>query len=107
MRVLPPSISLELSDKTYGSGMAHYANVQAYVDDAGLELLPEQERLLRLDDEAERKILAAAAECKWRPKTMELFRDIVMLARDTGMRNEKELYRIRIEDIGWDRQIDM
>ena len=60
---------------------------------------------MRLDDEAERKILAAAAECKWRPKTLELFRDIVMLARDTGMRNEKELYRIRIENIGWDRHI--
>ncbi len=70
-----------------------------------IKLLPEQERLLRRDDEAERKILAAAADCKWRPKTLELFRDIVMLARDTGMRNEKELYRIRIEDIGWDRHI--
>jgi len=70
-----------------------------------IKLLPEQERLLRLDDEAERKLLAAADECKWRPKTLELFRDIVMLARDTGMRNEKELYRIRIENIGWDRHI--
>jgi hypothetical protein len=36
-RIKSISISLELSDKTYGSGMAHYANVQAYVDDAGLE----------------------------------------------------------------------
>src|SRR5215470_4284351 len=47
----------------------------------------------------------AAAECNWRPKTLELFRDIVMLARDTGMRNEKELYRIRIENISSDRHI--
>src|SRR5215469_15266558 len=47
----------------------------------------------------------AAAECNWRPKTLELFRDIVMLARETGMRNEKELYRIRIENIGWDRHV--
>ena len=70
-----------------------------------IKLLPEQERLLRLDDEAETKLLAGAAECNWRPKTLELFRDIVMLARDTGMRNEKELYRTRIENIGWDRHI--
>jgi len=70
-----------------------------------IKLLPEQERLLRLDDEAERKLLAGAAECNWRPKTLELFRDIVMLARETGMRNEKELYRIRIENIGWDRHV--
>ena len=36
-RIKSISISLELSDKNYGSGMAHYANVQAYVDDAALE----------------------------------------------------------------------
>ena len=70
-----------------------------------IKLLPEQGRLLRLDDEAERKLLAGAAECNWRPKTLELFRDIVMLARDTGVRNEKELYRTRTENIGWDRHI--
>jgi len=44
----------------------------------------EHERLLRLDDESERKLLTAAAECNWRPRTLELLRDIVMLARDTG-----------------------
>lgn len=38
-------------------------------------------------------------------RTLELFGNIVMLAPDTGMRNEKELYRIRIENIGWDRHI--
>jgi integrase len=70
-----------------------------------IKLLPEQGRLLRLDDEAERKLLAAAAACNWRPRTLELFGDIVMLARDTGMRNEKELYRIRIENIDWDRHV--
>ena len=36
-RIKSISISLELSDKTYGTGMANYANVQAYVDDASLE----------------------------------------------------------------------
>lgn len=70
-----------------------------------IKLLPEQERSLRLDDEAERKLFAAATECNWRPKTLELFCDIVMLARDTGMRNEKELYRIQVEDVRWDRHV--
>ena len=37
------------------------------------------------------------AACKWRQRTRELFRDIVILMRDTGMRNQRELYRVRIE----------
>ena len=70
-----------------------------------IKLLPEKERSLRLDDEAERKLLAGAAECNWRPRILELFRDVVILVRDTGMRNEKELYHVRIENIDWDRRI--
>jgi integrase len=70
-----------------------------------IKLLPERERSLRLDDEAERKLLAAAAECNCRPRTLELFRDIVVLVRDTGLRNEKELYQIRIENIHWERHL--
>jgi integrase len=70
-----------------------------------IKLLPEKERSLRLDDEAERKLLAAAEQCNWRPKTLQLFRDVVTLVRDTGMRNEKELYKIRIENIDWDRRL--
>lgn len=69
-----------------------------------IRLLPEKERTLRLDDEAERRLLAGAAECDWRPPIFELFRDVVILIRDTGMRNEKELYQVRIENINWDRQ---
>lgn len=69
-----------------------------------IKLVPEKERSLRLDDAAERKLLAAAAECNWRPGTRALFCDIVILVRDTGMRNEKELYQIRIENIDWDRR---
>lgn len=59
---------------------------------------------MRWDDEAERKLLAGAAECNWGPRTFELFRDVVILVRDTGMRNEKELYQVRIENINWDRR---
>jgi integrase len=69
-----------------------------------IRLLPEKERTLRLDDEAERRLLAGAAERHWRPPIFELFRDVVILVRDTGMRNEKELYPVRIENINWDRR---
>ena len=53
---------------------------------------------LRLDDEAEKRLLAGASACNWRQRTCELFRDIVILMRDTGMRNQRELYRVRIEN---------
>lgn len=69
-----------------------------------IRLLPEKGRTLRLDEEAERRLLAGAAKCNWRPRMFELFRDVVILVRDTGMRNEKELYRVRIENISWDRR---
>jgi integrase len=49
----------------------------------------------------EAKLIAAAGLCGWHQKSFELFRDVVGLMRDTGMRNERELYRIRIENIDW------
>jgi hypothetical protein len=36
-RIKSISVSLELADKTYGTGLANYANLQAYVDDANLD----------------------------------------------------------------------
>jgi hypothetical protein len=36
-RIKSISVSLELADKTYGTGLSNYANVQAYVDDANLD----------------------------------------------------------------------
>jgi hypothetical protein len=35
-RVTRISVSLELADKNYGSGMANYASIEAHVDDASL-----------------------------------------------------------------------
>jgi hypothetical protein len=61
-------------------------------------------RSSRLDDAVERELLAAAAICKWRKGGFLLFRDIVILMRDTGMRNERELYRMRIENIDWNNR---
>jgi hypothetical protein len=61
------------------------------------KLLPEDGRKLRLDDDAEQKLLLAAESCDWKPAMFNLFRDVIILARDTGMWNGRELYRIRIE----------
>jgi len=59
----------------------------------------------RLDDEAEKRLLAGAAACKRRKPSHERFLDIVVLTRDTGMRNERELYRLRIENLDWGNRL--
>ena len=69
------------------------------------KLLPEHGRKLKLDDDAEQKLLLAAQVCNWKPAVFSLFRDVIVLARDTGMRNERELYRIRIENLDWSTRI--
>lgn len=43
--------------------------------------------------------LAGAAACEWGKKMQILFAQVVALVRETGMRNERELYRVRIEHI--------
>ena len=70
-----------------------------------IKLMKERGRSLRLDDAAERKLFAAAADCQWRRRTADLFRDIVILMRDTGMRNQRELYQMRIENLDWDNRL--
>ena len=67
-----------------------------------LKLAKEHGRSLTLDEEIEKKLIAGAAACNWKRKgVFERFRDAVILMRDTGMRNERELYRIRIEHLDW------
>jgi len=70
-----------------------------------IKMMKEHGRHLRLDDEAEKKLLAGACAGKWRQRTRELFRDIVILMRDTGMRNQRELYRMRIETLDWENRV--
>jgi hypothetical protein len=70
-----------------------------------IKLMKEHGRHLRLDDEAENKLVAGSSACKWRQRTRELFRDIVILMRDTGMRNQRELYRMRIENLDWENKV--
>jgi len=70
-----------------------------------IKMMKEHGRHLRLDGEAERKLLSGAWACKWRRRTCELFRDIVILMRDTGMRNQRELYRMCIENLAWEDRV--
>jgi integrase len=74
-----------------------------------LKLLKEFGRNLRLDQEAERKLLAAADSLlergAWTRKMHDTFRDVVVLVRDAGMRNKKELFCARIEDIDWNNRV--
>jgi integrase len=70
-----------------------------------LKLKKEYGRSLRLNEDAEKKLLASAADCNWRKRTLQLFRDIVILMRDTGMRNERELYRMCIENLDWETRV--
>ena len=49
--------------------------------------------------------MAASTRCRWRGRTQELFRDIIVLMRDTGMRNERELFRMRIENLNWESRV--
>lgn len=60
------------------------------------KLFKEEGRSLRLDDEAERKLL---------PVAEQPLKDIIVLMRDSGMRNVRELYRMRVENIDWDNKV--
>lgn len=70
-----------------------------------VKMMKEHGRHLRLDGDAERKLLEGAKACAWRRQTFELFRDIIVLMRDTGMRNQRELYRMRIENLNWENHV--
>ncbi len=70
-----------------------------------VKLVREYGRHLRLDEEAEKKLLVGAAACGWRAKGLELFRDVLILMRETGMRNERELFRVRIENVNWENRV--
>jgi hypothetical protein len=67
----------------------YFARKQVEQDDL---LLPPTEYLY-----LETEIVDRSRSCPWKPGMFQLFRDIIILARDTGMRNGRELCRIRTE----------
>ena len=56
-------------------------------------LFKERGRSLRLNEEAERRLL---------PVAEQPLKDIIVVMRDTGMRNARELYRMRVENLDFD-----
>ncbi len=56
-------------------------------------LFKEPGRSLRLNEEAERRLL---------PVAEQPLKDIIVVMRDTGMRNARELYRMRVENLDFD-----
>ena len=60
------------------------------------KLFKAEGRALRLDDAAEAKLL---------PVAEQPLKDIIVLMRETGMRNARELYRVRIENIDWNNRL--
>lgn len=60
------------------------------------KLFKEEGRVLLLDDEAERRLL---------PVAEQPLKDIIVLMRDTGMRNGRELYPLRIEYLDWNNRL--
>ena len=56
-------------------------------------LFKEHERSLRLNDDAERRLSAVAEQP---------LKDIIVVMRDTGMRNARELYCMRVENVDFD-----
>jgi integrase len=56
-------------------------------------LFKEHGRSLRLNDEAERRLSAVAEQP---------LKDIIVVMRDTGMRNARELYCMRVENVDFD-----
>ena len=59
----------------------------------GFALFKERGRSLRLNDEAERRLSAVAEQP---------LKDIIVVMRDTGMRNARELYCMRVENVDFD-----
>jgi len=70
-----------------------------------IKMMKEHGRHLRLDDEAEKRLLAGASACKWRQRTRELFRDIVILMRDTGDEKPRGTLLVRIENLDWENRV--
>lgn len=68
-------------------------------------LRAEQGRRQVLNEVYEQKLLAAALKLKWRKKTFGLFRDVVALMRETGMRNERELFQVLIENVDRNKKV--
>lgn len=88
------------------SRMLHKAEEKKLILQAPrLKRVTEYERELTLDEKSETRLLVGAAQCGWTAESYQLFEDLVKLTRDTGIRNRRETYRMRIENLDWENRI--
>ena len=69
-----------------------------------IKLVAEYGREVLLDAEAEAKLISAVNPKTKRHVCSSILRDVIILIRQTGMRNVSELYQMRIENINWDER---
>lgn len=67
-----------------------------------VKLAAEYGREVLLDADAERRLISAVNPKTKRRVCSSILRDVIILIRETGMRNVSELYQMRIENINWD-----
>jgi len=69
-----------------------------------IKLVAEHGREVLLDADAEAKLISAVNPKTKRRLCSPILRDVIMLIRETGMRNVSELYQMRIENINWEER---
>ncbi len=69
-----------------------------------IKLAEEHGREVLLDADAESKLISAVNPKTKRRLCSSILRDVIILMRETGMRNVSELYQMRIENINWDER---
>jgi integrase len=57
------------------------------------------------EDTSEQALNQREAERKLLPVARQPLGDIIVLMRDTGMRNQRELYRMRVENMDWENRV--
>ncbi len=54
-----------------------------------------------MQEHARERVIDADAEAKLLPFCKQPLRDVLMIMRDSGMRNQKEVFRMRWEHLDW------
>ena len=57
-----------------------------------------------MQEHARERVIDADIEAKLLPSCKQPLRDVLMIMRDSGMRNQKEVFRMRWEHLDWDNK---
>jgi integrase len=74
-------------------------------DAAELGLIPRKPKIHMVKERRRHSMLSAEWEALLLPVAKPLLQDVIVLMRDTGLRNRRELFRVRIELIRWDEHL--